>query len=492
MPIMPSQSLKIATISLFLAQVVASVFYRLVFHPLRRFPGPWLAAITKYYRGYYEVFCDGGWLDQLEVLHEKYGPVVRVTPNELHFSDPNAYNDIYVTSRVPKDPSWYTHTAPVSGSVMSEVDPKEATRRRLKLGSYFSRKAVLRLEELVQAKVNKLIKRLLSYQKPTNLHYGYRAATLDIISSYVFAQEMNALDSPDFKHPFLTAVDDLFSTVWLVKYLPFHLDRLPEWISRRIAPASIPLLDERQYIANKIDRVRTTDHDDPPEEKMGVFDLYLRDSSAGVPRWKLLDDGTAFQMAATDTTANACVTGTYHLLTKPDTLVKLRKELDEAWKDTEEVMKYEQLRQLPYLGGVIRECLRLSCGVTLATPRRVGKKEVNIVGFTVPPGTIIGCASYIVHSNPSLFPDPEDFIPERWLGDDSRKLEQYLVAFSKGPRTCLGINLAWCEMYLILANVFRKLDLEIFESTPDSVRFRDYIVPLFHEHPYVRVKGRRL
>ncbi|KAF9259574.1 hypothetical protein L218DRAFT_874324, partial [Marasmius fiardii PR-910] len=40
---------------------------------LQKFPGPRLAAITKYYRGYYEIFCDGGWLDQLEILHERYG-----------------------------------------------------------------------------------------------------------------------------------------------------------------------------------------------------------------------------------------------------------------------------------------------------------------------------------------------------------------------------------------------------------------------------------
>ncbi|KAG7088781.1 hypothetical protein E1B28_012747 [Marasmius oreades] len=478
-----------ATISLLLAQVVTSVFYRLFFHPLRRFPGPWLAAITKYYRGYYELFCDGGWLDQLQVLHEQYGLVVRVTPNELHFSDPNAYNDIYVTSRAPKDPTWYSHTSPAPGSVISELDPKEATRRRMKLGSYFSRKSVLQLEGLVQAKVNKLIKRLSSSQKPTNIHYGYRAATLDIITSYVFPQEMNALDSTDFNHPFLTAVEGIFQTVWILSYLPFRLDRLPEWICRRIAPMTIPLLDERQYIANKIDGMATSDHN--PEDRKAVFELFLRDSAEGLPRWKLIDEGALFQMAATDTTANACVIGTFHLLTNPDILVKLRSELDEAWKDAEEGMIYEQLGELPYLGAVIRESLRLSCGVAAAAPRQVGKKEMVIAGCTVPPGTVIGCASYIVHSNPTLFPDPHKFIPERWLGEDSRKLEKYLVAFSKGPRTCLGINLAWCEMYLLIANVFRKLDLEAYEATPGTVRFRDYILPFFHEHLHVQVNGLR-
>ncbi|KAG7094568.1 hypothetical protein E1B28_005396 [Marasmius oreades] len=489
---MPSHSWQTVALSLLLTRLVTLVVYRWFFHPLRKFPGPWLASVTKYYRGYYEIFRDGGWLDQLEVLHQRYGPVVRVAPSELHFSDPDAYDDIYVTSKILKDPTWYFTTSPAPGSVFSEIDPKEAAKRRFKLGSYLSRKAVLRLEEVVQAKVNKLVKILSSYPTPSNIHYGYRAATFDIISSYVFAQEMNALDYPGFKHQFLTAMDEIFHTAWILKYLPFRLDRLPEWICRRIAPVTIPLIEERQYIANKIDELAMNLNNHDPEDKKAVFDMFIRDSSdSGLPRWKLIDEGAAFQMAATDTTANACAHGTFHLLMNPEILVKLRKELDEAWKDVSQDMKYGQLEELPYLGAVIKESLRLSCGISSPTPRLVGKKEVTIAGCTVPPGTIVGCASYIIHSNPTLFPDPNKFIPERWLSGDSRKLEKYLVAFSKGPRICLGINLAWCEMYLILANVFRKLEFEAHEATLENVRFRDYILPLVHEHLHVQVKGLR-
>ncbi|KAF9258808.1 cytochrome P450 [Marasmius fiardii PR-910] len=485
------QSLLTIAISLLIVKVVTTILSRLLFHPLRNFPGPRLAAVTKYYRAYYEMFCDGGWLDQLEVLHERYGPVVRVCPSELHFSNPDAHDDIHVAAKVPKDPTWYLTTSPAPGSVNSEVDPKEASKRRVQLGQYLSRKAVLQLEELVQNKVNKLISVLLSHQKsgkPANLHFGYKATTFDIISSYVFAQEMGALDVPDFKHLFLVAMDEIFHNAFILKYLPLRLDRLPEWICRRIALITIPLLDERQFIANKIDEMANDHH---PEDKKAVFDTFLRESSGRLPRWKLIDEGVAFQIAATDTTANACMNGTFHLLTNPEILIKLRKELDEAWKDAEEDMKYEQMEQLPYLGAVIKESLRLSCGVSAPAPRRVGDQEVTIGGCVVPPGTIVGCASYIVHSNPTLFPEPDKFIPERWLGKNGRQLEKYLVPFSKGPRICLGINLAWCELFLILGNVFRKLDLEAHEPQPEHVHFRDYIIPRYNKHLHVRVNGLR-
>ncbi|KAF9258788.1 cytochrome P450 [Marasmius fiardii PR-910] len=480
-------------VSLLLAKVVATVLYRILFHPLQKFPGPWLAAITEYYRAYYEVFCDGGWVDHLEVLHKQYGPAVRVCPNELHFIDPDAHHDIYVASKVPKDPTFYLTTSPTPGSLSSEVDPKEAAKRRFQLGQYVSRKAVLQLEERVQEKVNKLITKLLSYEqlgKPANLHYGYRATTFDIISSYVFAQETDTLDAPGFQHSFLISMDGLFHAAWILKYFPLPLDRLPEWICRKIAPITTPLWDERQFIANKIDEtLRLKDHD--PEDKKAVFEIFLRYSSEGIPRWKLIDEGVSFQIAATDTTANACVTGTFHLLTNPKVLLELRKELDGVWNNTEEDVKYEQLEHLPYLGAVIRESLRLSCGVSTPTPRLVGDEEVTIAGFTVPPDTIIACASYMIHSNPTLFPEPDKFIPERWLGENGHQLEKYLVAFSKGPRTCLGINLAWCELYLILGNVFRKLDLEAYEAQPEDMRFRDYILPHYNNPLHVRVNGLR-
>ncbi|KAF9255831.1 hypothetical protein L218DRAFT_839820, partial [Marasmius fiardii PR-910] len=65
---------------------------------------------------------------------------------------------------------------------------------------------------------------------------------------------------------------------------------------------------------------------------------------------------------------------------------KLRKELDEAWINIEEDMKYEKLEHLPYLDAVIKESLRLSCGMSSLAPHRVGDKEVTIAGWTVPPG----------------------------------------------------------------------------------------------------------
>ena len=90
------------------------------------------------------------------------------------------------------------------------------------------------------------------------------------------------------------------------------------------------------------------------------------------------------------------------------------------------------------------------------------------------------------HQDEHIFSSSQTFNPERWLNNsqqaEERRLLRYLVSFSKGTRMCLGINLAWAELYIGLANIFRRVDLELFETNSDAVKMaREYFVPLPQE-----------
>ena len=74
-----------------------------------------------------------------------------------------------------------------------------------------------------------------------------------------------------------------------------------------------------------------------------------------------------------------------------------------------------------------------------------------------------------MHDNPSIFPEPSAFKPERWLQGGEQKLQRYLVPFGKGTRMCAGMNLAMAEIYLTLASVLRRFNMELV----DCVRERD-------------------
>jgi cytochrome P450 len=93
-----------------------------------------------------------------------------------------------------------------------------------------------------------------------------------------------------------------------------------------------------------------------------------------------------------------------------------------------------------------------------------------------------------VHSSPSLFPSASTFDPSRWLSDDAAQLERWLVPFSKGPRMCVGQNLAYCELFLGLAGLFRRFDLRVEEmgegkrgdgKGKGGLRWRECYLPLF-------------
>ena len=92
--------------------------------------------------------------------------------------------------------------------------------------------------------------------------------------------------------------------------------------------------------------------------------------------------------------------------------------------------------------------------------------------------------SYLQHRDLTLVPEPDAFRPERWLhgnGGGARKhpLAKYVVPFGKGPRQCLGMNLAMAELNLVLAHIFRRVDMELFQTRRDAVDLAaDYFIPI--------------
>lgn len=92
--------------------------------------------------------------------------------------------------------------------------------------------------------------------------------------------------------------------------------------------------------------------------------------------------------------------------------------------------------------------------------------------------------------DPSIFPQPNAFHPERFIQDPTLE-KRHLVAWSKGTRVCLGMNLAYTEIYLTLAAVFRRFELELFDTTRerDVDVTRDYFIGMSaKESPGIRVR----
>ena len=106
-------------------------------------------------------------------------------------------------------------------------------------------------------------------------------------------------------------------------------------------------------------------------------------------------------------------------------------------------------------------------------------------------------SAYLLHTDPTAFPEPEKFDPERFLGDGPAVTEakRSLVPFGKGTRLCVGMNLAWAELYLTIAVLIPGVEMELVDTTNyDATIVEEYFIgclPRDSKGIQVRVTGRR-
>ena len=173
----------------------------------------------------------------------------------------------------------------------------------------------------------------------------------------------------------------------------------------------------------------------------------------------------------------------FHLISNPAMMAKVRAELRNIHVNA----SWTELEQLPYLGACIAEGNRLSFGVTARVCRIAPDEALQYKGYTVPPGTPTSMTTLCVHTDEQIFPDPWTFNPDRWLGPEGLARRKYQMAFNKGARNCIGINLAHAELFMVIAAVARY-ELSLFETDGSDVEFRhDYHVA----YPKLDSKGVR-
>lgn len=193
-------------------------------------------------------------------------------------------------------------------------------------------------------------------------------------------------------------------------------------------------------------------------------DLPLKEKSDA----RLAQDGQTVVIAGTITTAWGLCIAVFYLLSQPETLKRLKKELQTVLKGPSSPITLATLEQLPYLTGCVQECIRLSYGVCTRLQRIAPDETLPFndgnKDWHIPPGTPVSMTSVLIHHDESVFPDSRKYLPERWIGNP--QLYKYLVSFSKGTRQCIGINLAYAELYMALARIFRAYGSE-------DVRFED-------------------
>ncbi|KAF2438309.1 cytochrome P450 [Karstenula rhodostoma CBS 690.94] len=490
-----------------LYQLLKALYNVSPLHPLSHFPGPKLAAATYLPEFYYDVVKFGCYTKEIGAMHEKYGPLVRINPNEVHCNDIAFADAIYAVGGRKRDkPIHQVNGTALGQAGFGTVDHDVHRMRRSPVAKFFSRAMIAQLEPDVQRLVQKLCDKLLTQSKPFDVTMAYSCFTSDAISGYAFGESFGFLEQegwyPNFREPTAAVLQPVF----IFRFFPWtkasaslgklFVDYLPKDIALMIRTLQIDLPGRIRNVKSNIDA-------DVHLDRPNIFDSLLRSDLNALDKepQRLTDEAGAVAAAGTETTSWALAVMTYHLLKQPLLLDKLTQELEGVVDDATKLPDWTVLEHLPYLSAVIQEGLRLSYGVSARTARIAteenliyrgewNKKPVELV---VPKGYAVGMSAAVTHHNEGTFPHSNEFVPERWLDDQNQRrkdMDRSMLAFSKGSRSCLGMNLALCELNLCLtALVLRVLPhMSLYGTTYEDVAYHhDMFIPMTKDNRGIHV-----
>lgn len=183
-------------------------------------------------------------------------------------------------------------------------------------------------------------------------------------------------------------------------------------------------------------------------------------------------------------TVTALVRALYWILSNPQVLQKLLQELDSVGDNPD----VKTISQLPYLDAIYKETLRLYPPPQFAFPRRV-KSRLQIQDYQFEPGTILSPCIHLTHHREDLYPQPEQFKPERFLDREFAPYEY--LPFGGGNRRCIGAAFAQLEIKMVLATVLSRWHLLLDNSKFVKATPKNPLIPPPMNSINIVVKGRR-
>ncbi|KAI0443961.1 cytochrome P450 [Xylaria telfairii] len=441
--------------------------YNLYFHPLARYPGPKLAAVSQVWFAW--VWFSGRYPIIIQDAHRKYGNVVRIAPNELSFNTIQAHRDIYSTpsrngkKSFIKDPTFYNNGDPVK-VLFYEIDAAEHAWQRKLLAAGFSTGMMRNQEHLVHRYVDLFMENIgklsaASHGIGVDIAEVMPWLVFDIMGEITFSESFGTVEASK-GHFWISLLRDGANA----STLPALMQRMP------LLRSVLPYLISKSAIENRANHYAYTEEtlrkrvraqeEDPSRETADLFGPVI---ASGKLDWaSLVSLAQAMVIAGADTVAHVLTGATYFLCANPQCLKTLRDEIRGLGNYDE--LTGTRLGSLRYLNAVIEETLRMFPPIAFGLPRVSPGDYVD--SHFVPAGVTVSAPHWVVNHNETEWEDAYTFRPERWVTEGGARKPRNL-AFSTGPRACLGIGQAWLEMRITLAKLIYTYDLEFARDHGD-------------------------
>ncbi|KAF5277794.1 hypothetical protein FQR65_LT03774 [Abscondita terminalis] len=202
-------------------------------------------------------------------------------------------------------------------------------------------------------------------------------------------------------------------------------------------------------------------NDNELKKRVAFLDLLLTSTVDGQPLSDeaIREEVDTFMFEGHDTTTSGISFALYLLSKHQEIQDRVFGEITEIFgnKDTLQ-LSYENLQKMKYLDQVVKEVLRMYPSVPLIS--RLVTEDVVYDGQVIPKGVILILFPYQLHNNPTLFPNPDVFDPERFNPENSKTTNVYsYVPFSAGPRNCIGQKFAMLELKGTITKILHNFKL---------------------------------
>ena len=362
----------------------AVAVYRLYLHPLRRYSGPRWWAVSRLPWLYSTI--RGSIVHDIVALHEQYGPVVRIAPDELSYNDPGASKPIYHSNpEFPKDPM---HLPPFHNGApgILAANKHNHSRYRKLLAKGFSEKGMRAQQPMIQRHINTLLARLQERcavgEVTQDLVEWYNWAMFDIIGDLAFGESFECLEGAR-THDWIASIQGNVKAIPIVN----AIRRLKlDWVIPLLAPKKLLAMRENnaRFTQEKVDR-RLQLGSDRGDLWDSVMEQSRKKNEMGMSREEMISNASAIVLAGSETSGTLLSGCTWLLLKNPLVLRKLEYHVRSSFGSESEI-DLISVGKLDYMLAVLDEALRLYPPVPAQSNRIVTSGGAIILGQYVPAG----------------------------------------------------------------------------------------------------------
>ncbi|KAJ9503172.1 hypothetical protein H2202_001326 [Exophiala xenobiotica] len=461
----------------------------IVFHLLRNkfqrrlvsIPGPTLAAYTKFWR-VYDVW--NGQAHQTAIkLHRKHGSLVRIAPNVISVGDYSCIPIIYNIKENYTKSDFYplqyiTWKKKIVMNIFSTQNPDEHRSQKRKIGAAFTQPNLLESEGAIDSCIRLFTKQLdglVQKGHPIDLGAWLQYFAFDVVGEFTFARKLGFLEQGKDVDGMIKGIEGTLSYVALCGQVPeYHKLLRGNPLLSLLTPAMETYNQVLLFTLKTINERALVKDGELISADTGGRDMlskwaYVKSSDPSKMDTKDIMVHTSTNVfAGSDTTAIALRAVIYYLCRSPGCMKKVLKELAAAEKagKLSTILTYKESNtELRYFHAVIKEAMRIHPSVGFLLERHVPPEGAVLCGHFIPGGTIVGINPWVTNRDASIFPDPDLFMPERWLETPEPRLKvmESVVEynFGAGSRKCIGRNISIIELQKVLPQLFREYKIEL-------------------------------